>query len=436
MIPMNEYAKRRKVLMQKVGSNGIVILPSAVEVPRNGDAFYPFRQNSDFYYLTGFNEPEAVLVLLPDGKEGQYILFNRVRDRSREIWDGPRAGQEGACHDFHADEAYPISELETRLLILLEDREVIHYPLGLSQTFDHVLMGCVNHLRAKVRSGVQSPIAFYDISPTIHEMRLFKSPEEIALMKKAAEISAKGHQRAIEICRPNLYEYQLEAALMQVFFENGARFPAYTPIVGTGKNSCILHYVQNDHKIADGDVVLIDAGCEYQNYASDVTRTFPANGKFTPEQRDIYEIVLAAQLAGIEAVKPGASWIAAQRAIVSVITQGLIDLGILQGSLQQLIEEEAYIDFYMHRSGHWLGLDVHDVGQYRIDKKWRALEAGMCLTVEPGIYISSFNSKVPKRWHDIGVRIEDDIVVTEKGREVLSSLVPKTTAEIEGLMAK
>jgi len=436
MIKMSEYAKRRKELIQTIGPTGIAILPAAPEVPRNGDAVYPYRQNSDFYYLTGFEEPEAVVILAPKRKEGEYLLFNRVRDRDREIWDGPRAGQEGAVNDFLADQAFPISELESMLPELLAGRESIHYSLGLNKRFDKLLLNAVNNIRARIRSGLQAPIAFIDIAPSLHEMRLFKSAAEIAVMQKAVDITEKAHLRAMEVCEPGMYEYQLEAELMYAFICNGARFPAYNPIVGAGRNTCILHYVNNNQKIADGDMVLIDAGAEYQNYAADVTRTFPANGRFSAEQRAIYELVLDAQMAAIKAVKPGAAWTAPQNVIVKIITQGLIDLGILKGNLDDLIEKQAYFPFYMHRSGHWLGLDVHDVGCYRVNKKWRPFEPGMVLTVEPGIYISADIPGVPKRWHNIGVRIEDNVVVTEKGRDVLSQRIPKTVADIEAVMKK
>lgn len=436
MIKMTEYAKRRQRLMKQIGPTGMVILSAASEVPRNGDAVYPFRQNSDFYYLTGFAEPEAVLVLAPRRKEGEYILFNRVRDRAREIWDGPRAGQEGACKDFLADQAFPMADLPRLLPALLDGRQTIHYTLGLNKSFEAVLFEAVNTLRAKIRSGVQSPFSFSDIAPTIHEMRLFKSPAEMALMQKAVDITAKAHLRAMRACQPGTYEHELEAELMYEFQRHGARFSAYSSIVGAGRNSCILHYVSNNARIADGDMVLIDAGSEYQNYASDITRTFPANGHFSSEQRAIYDLVLAAQLAAIKAVKPGAVWTAPQEIIVKIITQGLIDLGLLKGRLDSLIEQEAYFPFYMHRSGHWLGLDVHDAGRYKIGDKWRKLESGMVLTVEPGIYISSDIPGVPKRWHNIGVRIEDDVHVTAKGCEVLSEDIPKRADVIEAIMEK
>lgn len=435
MIKMTEYAKRRSELMRQIGSKGIVILPAAKELSRNGDAVYAYRQNSDFYYLTGFNEPEAVLVLAPKRKEGEFILFNRVRDPDREIWDGPRAGQEGARREFKANQAFPYSELDAMLPQLLEGRETIHYPLGIHREFDKVLMTAVGKIRSKIRSGLQSPVEFADITPTLHEMRLFKSPAEIEMMQQAVDITTKAHVRAMQVCKPGMHEYQLEAELLYQFVQHGARFPAYNSIVGAGRHSCILHYVNNAAKIKDGDMVLIDAGAEYYNYAADITRAFPANGKFTGEQRAVYELVLDAQLAAIKAVKPGALWTAPQKIIIKTITQGLVDLGILRGNVDALIEKKAYMPFYMHNSGHWLGLDVHDVGRYRIDGKWRSFKPGMVLTVEPGIYISADIPGVHKRWHNIGVRIEDNVVVTKTGRRVLSEKIPKSIADIESVMA-
>jgi Xaa-Pro aminopeptidase len=435
MINMSEYAKRRKTLMQKIGPDGIVILSSAPELLRNGDAVYAYRQNSDFYYLTGFDEPESVLVLAPKRKDGEFILFNRVRDRDHEIWDGPRAGQEGAIKTFKADQAFPIHELNKMLPELLAGRETIHYTLGKNREFDKTLLQAVNQARSKVRSGIQAPTTFIDIAPSLHEMRLFKSAAEIAVMQKAVDITEKAHVRAMQVCKPGMNEYQLEAEILYEFQRHGARFPAYNSIVGAGRHSCILHYVHNNQKIANGDVVLIDAGAEYQNYAADITRTFPANGKFSGEQKAIYELVLASQLAAIKSIKPGASWTKAQDVIVKIITQGLIDLKILKGNLDTLIEKQAYFPFYMHRSGHWLGLDVHDVGRYRIDKKWRNLQPGMMLTVEPGIYISADTPHVPARWHNIGVRIEDNVLVTKEGCRVLSQAIPKTVKDIEAIMA-
>jgi Xaa-Pro aminopeptidase len=435
MIKMTEYAKRRKTLMQRIGANGIVILHSAPEVFRNADTTYAYRQNSDFYYLTGFNEPDAVMVLAPKRKQGEFILFNRVRDRDREIWDGPRAGQDGARKQFLANQSFPIESFEKMLPDLLADRDTIHYPLGVNRECDESILAAVNQLRSKIRGGMQSPKAFVDIAPSIHEMRLFKSPAELSVMQKAVDITTEAHIGAMLVCQPGMYEYELESELTYAFQRNGARFAAYTSIVGAGRNSCVLHYVSNNCQINDGDLVLIDAGAEYDNYASDVTRTFPANGKFTGEQRAIYELVLASQLAAIKVIKAGALWTAAQTAIVKVLTQGLIDLGLLKGRRDDLIEKQAYLPFYMHKSGHWLGLDVHDVGRYKVDDKWRKLQPGQVLTVEPGIYISADIPGVHKRWHNIGVRIEDDVVVTKKGCDVMSKEIPKMVNDIEAIMA-
>ncbi len=436
MIKMTEFARRRKELMQKIGPDGIVILSAAPSVRRNHYHEYPYRQNSDFYYLTGFKEPDAVVILAPKRKNGEFILFNRVRNREEEIWDGYRAGQEGARKIFGADEAFPIDELEEKLPELFANREKIHCVLGAAPGFDKMILRAINTVRGQVRSGVEAPTSIVDIRPTLHEMRLIKSPAEIALMRKAAEISADAHIRAMQTCKPGVYEYHLEAEMTHEFQRQGARSHAYTPIVGSGANACILHYITNEEKIKNGDMVLIDAGAEYDYYASDVTRTFPANGRFTDEQRAIYDIVLAAQLAGIKAVKPGTAWNQIDDIVIKVITEGLIDIGLLKGKLTDLIEKKAYFPFYMHRSGHWIGLDTHDAGRYKIQDKWRKLVPGMVRTVEPGIYISADTPGVHKRWHHIGVRIEDDVVVTEKGHDVLSHAAPKTIEDIEALMAK
>lgn len=436
MIKMTEFAKRRKQLMQKMGPTGIVILAAAPVSTRSGESDYPYRQQSDFYYLTGFEEPEAVAILAPKSKGGEFILFNRIRNRDEEIWTGSRAGQTGACKEFGADEAYPIEQLIKKLPEFLIGREEIHYTLGSNRAFDKVLLDAMNKIRGKIRSGTQSPLAFVDLTNTVHEMRVIKSSTEIALMRKAAKISAAAHIQAMTACRPGMNEYQLEATITYQFQINGARYPAYTPIIGSGINSCILHYVDNNRVIADKSIVLVDAGCEYEYYASDVTRTFPANGRFTAEQRAIYEIVLAAQLAGIKAVRPEAEWCAVQNAIIKIITQGLIDLKLLKGNLHDLLEKQAYSKFYMHGAGHWLGLDVHDVGRYKSHGKWRRMQPGMVLTVEPGIYIPAGTPGVAKQWHNIGVRIEDDVLVTATGNEVLSGDAPKMIKDIEAIMKK
>ncbi len=434
MIKMAEYAKRREALIKQIGSKGIVILPSAPEVIRNGDSSYFYRQNSDFYYLTGFSEPEALMVLAPKHEDGEYILFNREKNPEREIWDGPRAGQLGACKKYLADKAYPYSQWEDKLFDLLSGRETIYYPVGRYFWLDEAIMRTVNRMRDQVRAGVKVPLGFVDVLTFIHEMRLFKSDAEIEAMQSAVDISASAHIEAMQSCRPGMNERELDAVLAYEFTRRGAKSPAYSSIVGAGENACILHYIDNNSPIKNGDLVLIDAGAEVDNYASDITRTFPANGKFTKEQAAIYDIVLEAQLAGIKAIKPGVSWYHTQEVVIKVITQGLVDVGILKGKVSKLIEERAYYPFYMHGSGHWLGLDVHDAGSYKIQGKWRLLEERMVLTIEPGIYISAQNKKVHKRWHNIGIRIEDDVVVTKKGNIVLSAKIPKKRADIENLM--
>lgn len=435
MIKMTEYARRRKDLMRDIGPNGIAIVQAAPEVVRNNDAEYPYRQDSDFYYLTGFNEPQSVLVIAPKRKAGEFILFNRVRDPASEVWTGIRAGQQGACKQYQADQAFPIDDFEKILPELLADRGTVYFPVGKDRAFDQVIMNAVNQLRRMVRKGVEAPLEFVDLCAYVHEMRVVKSRDEIAVIKKAVDISVGAHIRAMQACKPGMYEYQLEAELMHEFIRHGARYPAYTPIVGAGANGCILHYISNNAKIRDGDLVLIDAGAEYENYAADITRTFPANGSFTGEQSAIYELVLESQLAALKTVKAGALWTKAQETIIKILTQGLVDLGILKGRVDSLIEKKAYLPFYMHNSGHWLGLDVHDRGPYRENGDWRKLQAGMVLTIEPGLYISADIPGVHKRWHNIGVRIEDDVVVTAKGCDVLSQGVPKTIDDVEALMA-
>lgn len=434
MIKMTEFATRRAELMSKVGAKGVVILPAAPVYHRNGDTDYPYRQHSDFYYLTGFEEPEAVAVLLPNSVGGEFVLFSRVRDRAEEVWTGYRAGQEGARQVFKANKAFPIQEFEKILPDLLEDREEIHYTLGIQPQFDELILRVVNKLRGKIRRGVQSPFAFVDVAHTIHELRLLKSPAEVELMRQAADISAIAHQKAMQVCKPGMYEYELDAELAYEFKKKGALHVAYSSIVGSGPNTCILHYNDNNRLIEDHSLVLIDAGCEYQYYASDITRTFPANGRFSAEQKAIYELVLAAQLAAIKAIKPGAVWIDAQTVIVDILVEGLLDLGILKGKKNEIIDKQLYHAFYMHNSGHWLGLDVHDVGCYKIGGAWRQLEPGMVLTVEPGIYISADSPGVDSRWHNIGVRIEDDVLVTPEGNDVLSTKAPKSINEIEAIM--
>jgi len=431
-----EFLKRRQALLKKIGPNTIALIPSAPIRMRNSEHEYPYRQNSDFYYLTGFEEPEAVMVLAPKRKEGEYILFNRPRYREKEIWEGTRAGQEGARKTYGANQSFAIEILAEKLPELLIGRKEIYCLLGINKEFDDILFTATHRVRSRIRSGISFPTALIDLGEFIHEMRLIKSEAEIKFMRKAAQISADAHIRAMKACKPGIYEYQLEAELLYDFQRQGGnRMPAYTSIVGSGPNSCVLHYNANNQMIKNHGLVLIDAGAEYQHYAADVTRTFPANGKFSPEQRAIYDIVLKAQLAAIKIIKPGLSWEKMHEAAVKVITQGLVKLGLLRGKVSELIHKKAYLPFYMHRTGHWLGLDVHDVGHYAIQGKWRKLQAGMVLTVEPGIYIPADLKNVPKSWHHIGVRIEDDVLVTRKSYEVLSQKAPKTITEIEALMA-
>jgi Xaa-Pro aminopeptidase len=430
-----EYARRRKHLMSMMEKDSIAIIPAAHEVTRSRDTEYPFRQDSDFFYLTGFNEPDAVLVLVPGRRQGQVIMFCRDKDPERELWDGRRAGPEGVVSDFGMDDAFPVGDIDDILPGLMEGRHRIYYSIGHNDAFDRRVMTWVNHIRAQVRSGATPPGDFTDLAFLLHEQRLIKSAQELRIMRKAGEISAGAHIRAMQTCRPGRYEYHLESAINHEFAEHGARYPAYNSIVGGGANACILHYTENDAQLKDGDLVLIDAGCEYQGYAADITRTFPINGTFSPEQRAIYDLVLKAQRAAIKKVKPGGTWNQPHDATVKVITRGLIELGLLKGNERDLIKSGAYRDFYMHRAGHWIGLDVHDVGDYQIDGKWRQLEPGMVLTIEPGIYIAPDNTKVPKKWRGIGVRIEDDVAVTKDGHEILTADVPKDADAIEALMA-
>jgi len=434
-IAKQEFTRRRKQLMAMMEDNSIAILPAAPERTRSRDTEYSFRQDSDFYYLSGFAEPESVLVLIPGREHGEYVLFCREKDREKEVWNGYRAGPEGACLQFGADDAFPIDDIDDILPGLIEGRERVYYGMGKDADFDHQVMVWVNTIRAQVRTGAIPPGEFLELDHLLHDMRLYKSAAEGRLMKRAGEISAAAHVRAMKACKPGVYEYQLEAEIHHEFAINGARFPAYNTIVGGGVNGCILHYVENDQVLRDGDLVLIDAGCELEYYAADITRTFPVGGKFNNEQRALYELTLKAQQAAIDAIKPGRHWNEPHEASVEVITAGLVELGLLIGDLPTLIETEAYKEFYMHRIGHWLGIDVHDVGDYRVGGQWRVLEPGMCMTVEPGIYVAPDNAGVDAKWRGIGIRIEDDVLITKDGCEVLTGDVPKTVEAIESLMA-
>ena len=433
-ITRQEFARRRKALVNRMEPNSIAILTAAPESIRNRDANYAYRQDSDFYYLSGFAEPEAVIVLVPEREHGEYLLFCRERNREREIWDGYRAGPEGACNDYDADDAFPISDIDDILPGLIEGRERVYYSMGRDQQFDQRVMYWVNAIRTKVRSGASPPGEFINLDHLLHDLRLFKSAAEIRLMRQAAQISAQAHIRAMQHCQPNRYEYELEAELLHSFVSAGARFPAYNPIVGSGNNACILHYTNNDRQMKSGELVLIDAGCELAHYASDITRTFPVNGTFNQQQKAVYELVLEAQSAALDKARAGNHWNDPHEASVTTIVQGLIDLGLLEGSVEEVIKTDAYKRFYMHRIGHWLGMDVHDVGDYKIDGQWRLLEPGMVMTIEPGIYIAPDDETVAKKWRGIGIRIEDDVLITKNGNDVLSKDVPKTVQEIECIM--
>lgn len=427
------YAQRRKQLMKMMGENAIAILPAAPLLIRNRDVEHGFRQDSDFYYLSGFVEPEAVVVLVPGRKQAEYILFCRERDKVKEIWNGYRYGPEGAVEHFAADDAFPIEDLEEILPGLMEHCESVYYTIGLNPEFDKQVMNCVNSLRKGSRGGVHAPNEFVSLDYLLHDMRLYKSRDEIKLMRTAAKISVQGHINAMQVCQPGKYEYQLEAELLYQFNRNGAGW-AYPSIVGGGANSCILHYTENNKQLNDGDMVLIDAGAEYGGYAADITRTFPVNGKYSEAQKEIYDLVLASQDAAIKQVKPGNHWNDPHNAAVKVLTKGMVELGLLKGKPAELIKNGDYSKYYMHRTGHWIGMDVHDVGDYKVDDEWRLLEPGMALTIEPGLYIPS-GSRGAKRWWNIGVRIEDDILVTKDGCDLLTKGLPRTTEEVEAVMA-
>ncbi len=422
--------------MKKIGVGNIAILPTSPEQQRNSDVDYPFRPNSNFAYLTGFAEPEAILALIPGRKQGQFVLFCRERDKEKEIWNGKRAGLEGARNQWGADEALSIKEIDKHLPELLKDRQQIYCTLGENQDFDQRLMGWVKQVRAMARQGISAPTDFIGIEPLLHEMRLFKSRAEIKAMRTAADISASAHRRAMQCCQPGMMEYEIEAEITHEFNRMGCRDAAYPSIVAGGKNACILHYTENSMPLNDGELLLIDAGVEYDFYAADITRTFPINGRFNAEQRALYEVVLKAQLAAIKKVKPGNHWNAPHTAAIRELTKGLIKLGLLKGAPRELIKQKAYKPFYMHRTGHWLGMDVHDAGDYKRDKNWRVFEPGMVLTIEPGLYIAANNKDVAKKWWNIGIRIEDNILVTNDGNEVLTQAAPKTVAEIEELCHK
>jgi Xaa-Pro aminopeptidase len=437
-ISQNEHRRRRRALLEAIGPDGVLIIPAATEMLRNRDVHYPFRQNSDFLWLTGFPEPDAVAVLAPRHKEGDYVLFVRPKNPEREQWDGRRFGTEGALERFGAKAAHPLSDIDEKLPELLASRRRLYYPFGQDNAFDLRVMHWLRAVRAQARKGVSAPTELVDSGELLHEARLRKSEAERYIMHEAARISAAAHRALMTGCRPGISEQQLESLFLHSCAEQRAREQAYPPIVAGGANACILHYVENHARLKDGDLVLIDAGCELLGYASDITRTFPINGRFNPAQRELYQLVLAAQRAAIAKARPGEPWNAPHEAALRVLTRGLVDLGFIEGTrknVRQLIKDEKYKPFYMHRTGHWLGLDVHDVGAYKRDGKWRTLEPGMTLTIEPGLYVAP-DAEVPERYRGIGIRIEDDVLITDTGAEILSRDVPKDPDEIEALMRK
>ncbi len=427
-------ARRRKALMQAAGDGAILVLPAAPERIRSRDTHYPYRQDSDFWYLTGCDEPEAVLVLVPGRRHGESILFCRERDPEREGWDGPRLGPEGAVDALGLDDAYPIADIDDILPGLLEGRRRVHYHLGRDPDFDLKLIGWLNRVRAQVRQGAQPPQEFLELGHLLDEMRLFKSADEIALMQKAADISVEAHRAAMRAARPGLHEYELQAEVERVFRRHGAE-PAYASIVGAGANACILHYRANAAKARAGELVLIDAGAEHRGYASDITRTFPVGGRFSREQRALHDLVCRAQAAALAQARPGVPYEAGHEAAVRTLSDGLLSLGLLQGSLEAVVANGDYKRFYRHKTGHWLGLDVHDVGEYRIDGASRLLEPGMVFTIEPGLYIPADDATVPAKWRGIGIRIEDDVLVTRDGHRVLTGALERSADEVEALMA-
>jgi Xaa-Pro aminopeptidase len=422
------YADRRRRLAAALG-DGVAVIPTAPERVRNRDTHFPYRFDSHFYYLTGFAEPEAVVVLMQD----KSILFCREKNVEREIWDGFRYGPQAARERFGFDEAHPIAALDREMERLLENRPALHYPMGLDLEWDARVIRWVNAVRTRARAGIAAPERVHDVRALIDDMRLVKDAHELGVMRRAARIAAGAHRRAMQRARPGGTEYEIEAELLYEFRRNGAQFPAYSPIVAGGPNACVLHYVSNDAPLHDGDLLLIDAGCELDGYASDITRTFPVNGRFSAAQREVYEIVLAAQRAAMDKVRAGNAWNEPHDAAVKVLAQGLIDLKLIQGDLGEVLEKETYKRFYMHRTGHWLGLDVHDAGEYKRQGDWRALAPGMMLTVEPGLYIRA-EDDVPERLRNIGIRIEDDVLVTDAGCEVITAEAPKTVADVEALM--
>jgi Xaa-Pro aminopeptidase len=433
-IPQKTTTRRRRQLMRMAGDDAILILPAAKEVIRSRDTHYPYRQDSDFRYLTGFPEPDAVLVLVPGRRHGETLLFCRERDPEREGWDGPRFGPEGAVEAFGLDDAYPIGDLDDILPGLLEGRTRVYYHFGRDQEFDLKLIGWLNRVRAMVRQGAQPPHEFLELGHLLDELRLFKDRDEVKLMQRAADISIKAHQAAMHAARAGVREYELQAEIERVFRAHDAE-PAYGSIIGAGSNACVLHYRANSAQAKDGDLILVDAGAEYRGYAADITRTFPVNGRFTPEQRALHDLVGAAQTAALKQARPGIPYEAGHHAAVATLTEGLLKLGLLKGKLEKNVADGHYKRFYRHKTGHWIGLDVHDVGEYRIDGESRLLEPGMVFTIEPGLYVAPDDTAVDTKWRGIGIRTEDDVLITSEGHRVLTDGLARSAEEIEAFMA-
>jgi Xaa-Pro aminopeptidase len=426
---------RIEEFMRRLGPDAVAIIPSAREATRSNDTHYRYRQDSDFYYLTGFDEPEAIAILSPSHKEHKYVLFVRPRDPEKEVWDGFRAGVEGAVKDYGADAAFPVEEFATKLSDLINGMKTLYYRLGAGNgNLDELIIKNIARLRSMGRRGMSAPQTIVDTGSILHEMRLIKADEEISIMQQSADIAAEAHREAMKTVRPGMKEYEIEALIEYIFRKNGAAAPSYNSIVGGGANATILHYIDNDAELRDGDLMLVDAGAEYRGYASDITRCFPVNGRFSKAQRDIYDLVLKTQMACIDMVKPGVSIDELHNRSVEILTEGMLELNLLQGDPKKIIEEGTYKRFYMHRLGHYLGMDVHDVGLYYIDGESRKLQPGMVTTIEPGLYVALDAENVPDQYRGIGVRIEDDVLVTPEGNAVLTKKAPKEIDEIEALM--